>query len=111
MGGGPAGADPILEQNASQPQREGVTLWPTTGSEHFNQPLANPPNDVQREQTKMSENPIRGDTAHIYCRASTKDLIRGLKRGGETYDETLRRLANQYDPEHGRRTEGHDGGN
>lgn len=59
----------------------------------------------------MSEKPIREDTAHIYCKASTRDLIRGLKRGGETYDETLRRLAHQYDPERGRGTEEGDGEN
>jgi hypothetical protein len=43
----------------------------------------------------MSENPIREDAAHIYCSAETRDLIRGLKRGGETYDELLRRMVRQ----------------
>lgn len=32
----------------------------------------------------------------------TRDMVRGLKRGGETYDQLLRKMAEQYDPERGR---------
>lgn len=45
----------------------------------------------------MYEHPIRDDTAHIYCSVATRDLVRALKRGGETYDELLRRMVDQYD--------------
>lgn len=34
----------------------------------------------------------------IPCSVSTRDKIRGLKRGGETYDELLERMADQYEP-------------
>jgi len=37
--------------------------------------------------------------AHIYCSVTTRNLVRGLKRGGETYDELLRHMADQYDPD------------
>jgi len=46
----------------------------------------------------MSESPIRDDAAHIYCSVATRNRIRSLKRGGETYDDLLRRLVDQYDP-------------
>jgi hypothetical protein len=58
----------------------------------------------------MSENPIRDDAAHIYCSAETRDLVRGLKRGGETYDELLRRMAREYGPDAARAHEEADGG-
>ena len=54
----------------------------------------------------MSDKPIRDDTAHIYCSTDTRDEICALKRGGETYDELLRRMSKQYDPEAGRGEEG-----
>lgn len=57
----------------------------------------------------MSENPIRDDTAHIYCSVTTRDLVRGLKRGGETYDVLLQKMADQYDPDAGRNQEEIDG--
>lgn len=46
----------------------------------------------------MSQKTIRKDTAHIYCSVTTKNLVRSLKRGGETYDELLRNMEAQYDP-------------
>ena len=53
----------------------------------------------------MSETPVRDDTAHIYCHEETRERIRTLKRGGETYDELLRRMAKQYDPDAAREQE------
>jgi hypothetical protein len=58
----------------------------------------------------MHETPIRNDRAQIYCRAETKEKVRALKRGGETFDEVLRRLADQCDPEAGRELEGDNDG-
>jgi uncharacterized protein YutE (UPF0331/DUF86 family) len=58
----------------------------------------------------MHDKPIRNDTAHIYCSVTTRDLVRGLKRGGETYDEVLRRMAEQYNPTANRGVEGTDDG-
>lgn len=58
----------------------------------------------------MSEKPIRDDTAHIYCSTETRELVRGLKRGGETYDELLRRMADQHDPDDEQHQEESDGG-
>lgn len=47
----------------------------------------------------MSKTPVREDAAHIYCSTDTRDHVRGLKRGGETFDELLRHMAAQYDPD------------
>lgn len=47
----------------------------------------------------MSERTIRDETAHIYCSTETRDRVRELKRGGETYDRLLGRMADQYDPD------------
>lgn len=34
------------------------------------------------------------------CSTETRDeVLRPLKRGGETYDDLLRRMAEQYDPD------------
>jgi len=62
-------------------------------------PLENPQNGAQKQRTSMSENPIRDDAAHIYCSVSTRDLVRSHKRGGETYDELLQRMAYRYNPD------------
>jgi hypothetical protein len=58
----------------------------------------------------MHDTPIREDRAQIYCRAETKEVVRALKRGGETFDEVLHRMADQYDPEAGRELEGSNDG-
>ena len=34
----------------------------------------------------------------MYCSQETKKRIRNLKRGGETFDALLTRMAEQYDP-------------
>jgi hypothetical protein len=34
----------------------------------------------------------------IPCSRSTRDLVRSLKRGGESYDDLLEKMAKQYDP-------------
>jgi len=54
----------------------------------------------------MHDTPIRNDRAQVYCRAETKEMVRALKRGGETFDEVLRRLVEQHDPEAARELEG-----
>jgi len=36
----------------------------------------------------------------LYCMKDTRDeILKPLKRGGESYDELLRSMAEQYDPE------------
>ena len=45
----------------------------------------------------MSEGEI---AARIPCTAETRDeVLKPLKRADETYDELLRKMARQYDPE------------
>lgn len=49
--------------------------------------------------------PVRDSPARLPVRAATREEIRRLKRGGETYDSLLRKMIEQYDPEeadHGR---------
>jgi hypothetical protein len=41
------------------------------------------------------------DRANIKVRPNTRDRVRSLKRGGESYDELLRKMAEQYNPERG----------
>lgn len=43
--------------------------------------------------------PIRNNDARISIRRSTRDEIKMLKRGGETYDSVLRKMIDQYDPD------------
>lgn len=40
--------------------------------------------------------------ARIPLQAETRDDLRQLKRGGETWNDLLRKMAEQYDPEQGR---------
>jgi len=37
--------------------------------------------------------------ANIKVRPETRDLVRSQKRGGDSYDDVLRKMAKQYDPE------------
>ena len=37
--------------------------------------------------------------ASIGVKAETHERVQSLKRGGETYDELLRKMADAYDPE------------
>jgi cytochrome c-type biogenesis protein CcmH/NrfF len=37
--------------------------------------------------------------ARIAVSSETRRLVRDQKRGGETYDEVLRKMVSQYDPE------------
>lgn len=41
------------------------------------------------------------DWANIKIRPETRNHVRSLKRGGESYDELLQKMAEQYDPEEG----------
>lgn len=36
--------------------------------------------------------------SRIPCSRDTLDLVKSQKRGGETYDELLQKMAKQYDP-------------
>ncbi len=38
-------------------------------------------------------------TSRIPVSRSTRDLVKAQKRGGETYDDLLQRMVEQYDPE------------
>lgn len=40
-----------------------------------------------------------GTTSTIPCSDETKDLVMRQKRGGMTYDQLLREMVKQYDPE------------
>lgn len=37
--------------------------------------------------------------SRIPCTKETRERIKSLKRGGETYDRLLSKMADQYDPE------------
>ena len=63
---------------------------------------------TSNRNTRMSA--IRDDTAHIYCRVETRELVRSRKRGGQTYDELLRRMVETYDPDAEHEQESADGG-
>lgn len=56
---------------------------------------------MQQEQDDDNgeDEPIRNNDARISIRKSTRDEIRNLKRGGETYDSVLRKMIDQYDPD------------
>jgi hypothetical protein len=47
----------------------------------------------------MERNPIRDDPAFLYCREQTKEEIRRLKQGGETFDERVRKLVRGFEPD------------
>ncbi|EJN60463.1 hypothetical protein [Halogranum rubrum] len=47
----------------------------------------------------MNQDPIRESAVFVYCSTECKDLVQSLKRGGETYDGLLRRMAAAYDPD------------
>lgn len=40
----------------------------------------------------------RNTDARIAVSTATRDLVREYKRGGETYDQLLQKMAEQYDP-------------
>lgn len=45
--------------------------------------------------------PIADDRVQIYCSSAVRGLVKAQKRGGETYDDVLRKMVSQYDPELG----------
>ena len=49
----------------------------------------------------MSSQTMATKTALVYCSEDTKRRTRALKRGGETFDDLLARLAAAYEPEGG----------
>ena len=38
-------------------------------------------------------------SSRIPCSRETRQLVKGQKRAGETYDRLLRKMVEQYDPE------------
>lgn len=42
---------------------------------------------------------IGGKNTKLPCAEETREAVRAQKRGGETYDELLRKMADAYDPE------------
>lgn len=38
-------------------------------------------------------------SARIAVTPETRDLVRSMKRGGETYDELLQKMIDQYEPD------------
>ena len=47
----------------------------------------------------MSESETGVNTAIPVRRSTREEVVKPLKRGGETYDSLLRRLAESHDPE------------
>jgi len=43
------------------------------------------------------------DYTSVPCRTATRNKIRSLKRGGESYDEMLRKMVEEYDPDEARK--------
>lgn len=41
----------------------------------------------------------RNTDARIAVSTETRNLVRSQKRAGETYDQLLQKMANQYDPD------------
>lgn len=41
----------------------------------------------------------RNTDARIAIGSETRERLRGQKRGGETYDQLLRKMLDQYDPD------------
>lgn len=44
--------------------------------------------------------------SRIPCSRNTRQLVKAQKRGGESYDELLRKMAQEYDPDESTETEG-----
>jgi len=42
---------------------------------------------------------VRKSGARIAVSTETRDLVRSQKRAGETYDQLLQKMAEQYDPD------------
>lgn len=40
-------------------------------------------------------------SSRIPCTTETRERIKALKRGGDTYEDVLRKMIGQYDPEKG----------
>jgi len=45
---------------------------------------------------------VRKSGARIAVSTETRDLVRSQKRAGETYDQLLQKMAEQYDPDEAR---------
>lgn len=41
----------------------------------------------------------KASETNLPCSRETRNLVRAQKRGGECYDDVLRKMAAQYDPE------------
>lgn len=42
---------------------------------------------------------VESEYVSIGVKPETRDRVQSLKRGGETYDELLRKMADAYEPE------------
>lgn len=43
--------------------------------------------------------PVRNTNARIAVTPETRNLVRSQKRAGETYDQLLQKMVEQYDPD------------
>jgi len=59
----------------------------------------------------MSEVAIREDRAQIPCSRETRNHLRSLKRGQQTYDGLFQAMVEQYDPASAERLGGDGGAN
>jgi len=57
------------------------------------------------KRTNVSSRP-QATESRIAVSDSTRKLVRNQKRGGETFDSVLRKMADQYDPTSDRRESG-----
>lgn len=51
------------------------------------------------EDDNEGGNGSNGSSARIPCTDTTRDTVRALKRGDETYDDLLLKMADQYNPD------------
>lgn len=58
----------------------------------------------------MANDPTREQPAYLYCSRETREAVRDLKRGGETFDTLLWRMVEHYDPDAADNQEDADGG-
>lgn len=62
--------------------------------------VATPRESSHRCSTRLTMATSQRNTdARIAVSSETRDLVRSQKRAGETYDELLRKMVEQYDPE------------
>lgn len=69
------------------------------GGESYDEVLRKMVAQYDREHSDNSDvAPASGEGTKIPCSTETRELVKAQKVGGETYDELLPKMAEQYDP-------------